>query len=532
MHDSLNSGERPSRQKRITLSEMPNLLTQKIDRIGRNNSRGSAVVPAQRKAVNIVSGRPLRATSRRSQMVLQIGTASSRLQPKDPSTSPEPSMKRDRSERQRPDKRDVLRSSAPSGGVHTTSTRSLSSRTSSRSHVSSSEADSSTLFSDRTMAFSSLPQSCPTATTINTELFDSIIQQQGPQRQTRNRVIDIEKMMKIIIGEGRREEVNCAAIDSAARCGQHSSRASSAAATATSVDDQKDSMEIEKAFSHGRVSVSTCREGIPETSGGSTRRFATRSVSTRSRARGTETSPGLRGTATCGSGTASISQATEAGDGGTVAGSVPEGLISKETVIVPCFRLHNLFGAATEDTGGNLTQSAGDGNADSNSSSTSSPGGAQHDPLPSIGARRKRPVGKATTKPSAGSMAPPHPHSHTCQPRDQPTAGAGDAFKDFLEVTKDSLVRSTHIIFGSDYDMDDEDEEFLETLNGGHRTSGDSRKMQEADLEEISKDLFEAMIERLERQESRARDVSPLLVDAALVRIKEHLFSLCRTRFS
>lgn len=441
-------------------------------------------------------------------MVIQIETASSRLQPKDPSISPGPSMKRERLERLRSDKPDVLYTSAPSGGVSTTSSRSLSSRTSNRSRVSSSQADSSTLFSDRTTAFSSLPQSCPTATTIDTELFDSIIQQQGPQRQTRNRVIDIDKMMKIIIGEVRREEVNYTTIVSPAHCGQLSSRAALAASSSTSADDRKESMEIEKALSPFRLPVSPSHEEVPETS---TRRFPSRSVSTRSHTRGTNISTGLRGTVTCGSDTASISQATGAGNGGEVLGCVPEGLGSKETVIVPCFRLHNLYGAVTQDTGG-------DDNAGRNSSSTSVSGEAQHAPFPSIGARRKRPVGKATTKPSAGSLAPPHPHSHTCQQRDELTAGARNTFKDFLELTKDALVRSTHTVFGSDYDMDDEDDEFLETLNG---TSGDSSRMQAAAVEKgreiISKDLFEAMIERLERQESRARDVSTLLLDTALV---------------
>lgn len=82
-----------------------------------------------------------------------------------------------------------------------------------------------------------------------------------------------------------------------------------------------------------------------------------------------------------------------------------------------------------------------------------------------------------------------------------------------MEKTKGALVRSTQAVLGSDYDMDDEDSAFLELLNnGGAGGGGGSGAAGEGELGEkwwaISADLFEAMIERLERQESRARDVS------------------------
>lgn len=91
--------------------------------------------------------------------------------------------------------------------------------------------------------------------------------------------------------------------------------------------------------------------------------------------------------------------------------------------------------------------------------------------------------------------------------------GSGDREVGFLEQTKGALVRSTQAVLGSDYDMDDEDCAFLERVNkSGASGGGGLGEAGEGESGEkwwaISADLFEAMIERLERQESRARDVS------------------------
>lgn len=183
---------------------------------------------------------------------------------------------------------------------------------------------------------------------------------------------------------------------------------------------------------------------------------------------------------------------------------------SSDHVIVPKFRLHNLFSDSTALGGGEAPE-----------------GGRMR--TPGTGSRRKRPTGKAAAASGAESIAPPQP------PRGGREAG-------FLELTKDSLVRSSHTaVFGSDYDLDDEDCAFLEKLNapvssgssgGGSGGSGgegggtgstnrpirirSTRNQGTAGGEggsseekgwTISEELFEAMIEKLERQESRARDV-------------------------
>lgn len=153
-------------------------------------------------------------------------------------------------------------------------------------------------------------------------------------------------------------------------------------------------------------------------------------------------------------------------------------------MVVPQFRLHGLFGAG--------------GGADSNGGAGEGVG--REAKGAAAGARRKRPTGTAVGS-GAGSIAPP-------QPRRGGVAEAGDA--GFLGRTKDSLVRSSFMVRGSDYDADEEDNEFLERLNanvagaGGDSSKGLSGRERWA----VSSDLFEAMIERLERQESRARDVS------------------------
>lgn len=114
----------------------------------------------------------------------------------------------------------------------------------------------------------------------------------------------------------------------------------------------------------------------------------------------------------------------------------------------------------------------------------------------------------AASASGAGSMAPP-----------RRGASARGREAGFLEQTKDALVRCTHAVLGRDYDMDDEDSAFLEQLNSsGGRASVSPRGVGSTargsaghsggNGPDIRADMFEAMIERLERQESRARDVS------------------------
>lgn len=103
-------------------------------------------------------------------------------------------------------------------------------------------------------------------------------------------------------------------------------------------------------------------------------------------------------------------------------------------------------------------------------------------------------------------MAPPRRSASAC-------GGGGGKQVGFLDQTKDALVRSTQAVFGSDYDMDDDDFAFLEQLNGGGSAEGGSKVATGGDITgekgwAVSANLFEGMIERLERQESRARDVS------------------------
>lgn len=154
-------------------------------------------------------------------------------------------------------------------------------------------------------------------------------------------------------------------------------------------------------------------------------------------------------------------------------------------MVVPQFRLHGLFGAG--------------GGADSNGGAGAGEG-VGREAKGAAGARRKRPTGTAVGS-GAGSIAPP-------QPRRGGVVEAGDA--GFLGRTKDSLVRSSFMVRGSDYDADEEDMEFLERLNANVAGAGgdSSRGLSGGERSAVNADLFEAMIERLERQESRARDVS------------------------
>ncbi|CAM9985423.1 unnamed protein product, partial [Laminaria digitata] len=235
---------------------------------------------------------------------------------------------------------------------------------------------------------------------------------------------------------------------------------------------------------------------------GAARRHAARCGAGGARARGT--SPGRRGSAastataattTAGAATtASTAAAAAAGGGSTAQAKAGATGSSDHHVIVPKFRLHSLFSSGDStapEVGGGVTTFG-------------------------TGSRRKRPAGKATAASGAESIAPPQP------PRGGREAG-------FLEHTKGSLVRSSHTVFGSDYDLDDEDCAFLEQLNAINSSSGSnssgggvggssstnrpirSRSARNqggsaggggSGLEErgwaMSEDLFEAMIERLE----------------------------------
>ena len=251
------------------------------------------------------------------------------------------------------------------------------------------------------------------------------------------------------------------------------------------------------------------RHGSSGTAGAS-RRHGGRCGAAGARARGTPASPGNRGSDASAAAVAGASPPAAAAAGATAGGSAaqakggPKG--ANDHVIVPKFRLHTLFNDSTAPGGGEA------------------PDGGDMT-TPGTGSRRKRPAGKAA---AAGSIAPPQP------PRGGRETG-------FLALTKDSLVRSSHTaVFGSDYDLDDEDCAFLEQLNAtssgssgggsggnggecdGNRntnrpirnrsarnqgSAGGGGGSSEAKGWTISEELFEAMIEKLERQESRARDV-------------------------
>ncbi|CBJ30047.1 bromodomain and PHD finger containing, 3, isoform CRA_c [Ectocarpus siliculosus] len=187
-----------------------------------------------------------------------------------------------------------------------------------------------------------------------------------------------------------------------------------------------------------------------------------------------------------------VSAATATGEGGTRVDGRETEAAKTDNVICPQFRLHNLFCTGTATT----TTTASD-NDDNQSGQTSG--------KPTLGPRRKRPVKTEAGATREGrSMAPPRRSASAC-------GGGGGKQVGFLDQTKDALVRSTQAVFGSDYDMDDDDFAFLEQLNGG-RSAGGGSKMATGGVFPgekgwaVSANLFEGMIERLERQESRARD--------------------------
>lgn len=212
---------------------------------------------------------------------------------------------------------------------------------------------------------------------------------------------------------------------------------------------------------------------------GPRRLAALRSGSVGVRGRSTSASPGRRATVT--------TTATTAG-----AEVAPTATPAKQKIHVPIphFRLHGLF----SDPASRNSKLAGEGRAS----------GA------GIGAGRKRPAAAVGVGGSSGSgsIAPPRP------PRGG-AAAAGDpgSRRTFLEEFPDP-VRTSHVVRANEYDMDDEDMAFLRELNnkavedggGGSAGGRDMRGLAGEDWP-LSMDLFEAMIERLERQDTRARDV-------------------------
>lgn len=313
-------------------------------------------------------------------------------------------------------------------------------------------------------------------------------QQQQPQRQTRKRPVDPDKPMKVFIGE-----------DSGGGGNNISSSSNPSSSGENTSSEYRQAVQNLEAFAHGkngcnkaatmanggtRGSAASSRSNGSMTSSSSRRHGARCSGA---RARGAAASPAKASSSSAS--TASAKQAPKAsvpGGGGPSAAEIS----AKDNVICPQFRLHNLFG----------TTAAGNGERE----------GGRNSGTGSLGSRRRRPAKTAAGASGAGSMAPP---------RRSASARGGDGGREtgFLEETKDALVRSTQAVLGSDYDMDDEDSAFLEQLNSGgsaatNPSRGGSTRGSGGHSGEkgwvISADLFEAMIERLERQESRARDVS------------------------
>ncbi|CAM9985494.1 unnamed protein product, partial [Laminaria digitata] len=217
MRDSLNAGplsrrgERSSRQKRPTPSEMPIAPGKKKDR---GRARGASPPGQQRRSDP--DDRASSSSRKRPRVLAQMGGGSSRLQRPDPSISPPPTRKRGRptnEERLRREK-DCGRSTSQ-GRVQ----RSLSVGAA-RSSLPSSNASGT---SDRTVVVPppSRPAAAPTASTAAADVSSvpaatattaaaaasassapSWPFQQQPQRLTRTRPVDQDRMLKVFIGEG------------------------------------------------------------------------------------------------------------------------------------------------------------------------------------------------------------------------------------------------------------------------------------------------------------------------------------------
>ena len=553
MRDSLNAGplsrrgERSSRQKRPTPSEMPIAPGKKKDR---GRARGASPPSQQRKLDP--DDRPSSSSRKRPRVLTQMGGGSSRLQRPDPSISPPPSRKRGRptnEERLRREK-DCGRSTSQGRGRRgLSSSGSRSSSSLPRSNVSGTSdltvvlsvpsrpaaVPATATTTNASTATASVPRVAPvTATASSTSPSWPFMFQQQPQRQTRSRPVDQDRMMQVFIGDGPQSKGPRGGSSSNGGGSNHSANCSSSSSSNTSTSDLGEAVQTLEAFAHqnnrdttqGGVASASNRGGARYGSGGTggaSRRHAGRRGAAGARARGASASPGRRGssasaavvatpTAAAAAPAATAAAATATTGGESTGQAKMESMGSSDHVIVPKFRLHSLF-------------ISGD--------SIASEGGAQKGGMmragPGTGSRRKRPAsGKAAAASGAESIAPP-----------QPPRGGRDS--GFLELTKNSLVRASHTaVFGSDYDLDDEDCAFLEKLNaisgdgagsdgGGVESSSRSRPRlsrsahnqgsgrgdgsgSEETGRTISEDLFEAMIEKLERQESRARDVRVFFV--------------------
>ncbi|CAM9263671.1 unnamed protein product, partial [Sphacelaria rigidula] len=261
------------------------------------------------------------------------------------------------------------------------------------------------------------------------------------------------------------------------------------------------------------------------------------SGSTGSRARGRiSPSPARRGsagsavmasTATPTAGTGPEAEATSGSSGDKNGNSVP----------IPKFREHGLFETWDAEDCGQAGCSASEGGGEQ---------GAADEPIASArvvrGARRKRFVaaGSAEARLGGGPMAPPLPPRGGVSAFSSVTAGAsaaglrsssrrsgadtaGRGFTSDVgrDLPRDEELASPlqsldpprimarpYVVTGSDYDVDDDDVKFLATLNA-EASGGQWRGQQQSTV--IGTDLFEDMIERLERQEDRARDRKNLM---------------------
>lgn len=341
--------------------------------------------------------------------------------------------------------------------------------------------------------------------------------QHQPQRLTRKRPVDQDKMMKVFIGHGPASSSSNSRRDGRAGSNFNSSTptfdrkeaAQEQHASSTEDSSRANAKTVGSTIHNRRTVRASVRDIVAEGRHGSScaaasfsRQHVARSNSAGSRGQCTKRGTPSGGTAAVASSNAvtlAEAEPSRVESKKDKEGCAPAGE-SREHVIVPQFRLHNLFGSGESNK------------ISADRRETRAPG-------VSGGARRRRPAGKATAKQGAGAIAPPHPR------------GTSDDDVGFLELTKDSLVRSSRSVFGSDYDMDDEDGAFLEKLNSsavagcdgaledpsskrGRRGSLRSDTRHSRSGEErgaISADLFEAMIERLERQEARARDVRWIL---------------------
>ncbi|CAM9188830.1 unnamed protein product [Ectocarpus fasciculatus] len=341
--------------------------------------------------------------------------------------------------------------------------------------------------------------------------------EQQPQRQTRQRPVDPDKLIKVCVE--RSDGGGDSMPSSNSSRGRNTSAQHNQAVQNLNLDHREKypasslaNASSSKASRGGATSSRPHSNGIANgTVTSSSRRHVVRfSSGVASRSRGTSgrrtppSSASNTTTTTPVSAQQQVSAATATGGGGTRVGRETESS-KTDNVVCPQFRLHNLFGT------GNTTTTTAD-NDDNQSGQTSG--------KTTLGPRRKRPVKTGAGAAREGrSMAPPRRSASAC-------GDGGGKQVGFLDQTKDALVRSTQAVFGSDYDMDDDDFAFVEQLNGGRSAGGGSKKATGSDFTgekgwAVSANLFEGMIERLERQESRARDTM-VLVEASLRLKEEH----------